>query len=263
MDYSKYKRFFAFGCSFTGYMYPTWSDIMSKNIPNARYYNFGRSGGGNMFIASRLSEANRKYKFCETDLVMVMWSTFCREDRWLKDRGWITPGNIYTQGEYDFTTNAYLCTWGDPITYLVRDLALIDITNTFIKSLPCDSLSMLSVPFDYQQEYNNNQVLTELMELYSDLEQSFPPNMFDHQMNGVWGNSCEYTVSWSDNPHKDYHPSPKQYYEYLSKLNIPMSDEALSYANNATEILKQVREESDFWTAFPKIDPRVQRTDLI
>ena len=31
-DWTKYKRFFTFGCSFTCYMWPTWADIISKEM---------------------------------------------------------------------------------------------------------------------------------------------------------------------------------------------------------------------------------------
>jgi hypothetical protein len=255
-DYSKYKRFFTFGCSFTGYKYPTWADIMSRNLPNARFYNIGQSGGGNTYIASRLTEANRVYKFCETDLVMVMWSTYCREDRWLKDKGWFTPGNIYTQNEYDFTDNAYLCNWADPMTFIVRDLAIIDITTSYLNNLPCDTFGMLSVPFTYQQDLNNNQTLTDLQELYKDLEESYPPSMFVHEMNRTWGYSCEYSLGHDGGLFRDYHPSPEQYCQYLQKIGVSMTDEALSFTANATAILAQIKEESQFIIAFPKIDPR-------
>jgi hypothetical protein len=41
IDFFKYKRFFAFGCSFTKYHCPSWSDLISKEMPNAEYVNFG------------------------------------------------------------------------------------------------------------------------------------------------------------------------------------------------------------------------------
>ena len=261
-EWTKYKRVFAFGCSFTGYKYPTWANIMSKNMPKAKFYNASQSGGGNMYIASRITEVNRKYEFCESDLVMLMWSTFCREDRWVKNRGWITPGNIYTQNEYDFTNDAYLCNWADPTTFLVRDLAIIDITTTYLNNLPCDTLRMLSVPFEHQQDSDNNPVLTELLTLYKDLESAYPTSMYV-QMNRNWGNSCAYYNSHNRKMIKDYHPSPKRYCNYLQSIGIEISDEAITYADDATAMLAQIKEESQFSTIFPGIDPRINNRDLI
>ena len=260
IDYTKYDRFFTFGCSFTGYKYPTWANVMSRNLPKARFYNFGQSGGGNMFIASRITEANRKFNFTDTDLIMVMNSTYCREDRYVRDRGWVTPGNIYTQAEYDYTDSSYLCNWGHPITYLVRDLALIDITDTYLKYLPCDSISMLSVPFNYQQD--DTEFVREILDIYSDLAARFPPNMFEEEMNSTWGYSCEY-YNGGNSMFKDYHPSTEQYCNYLEKIGIEMSNEATDFARNATQILSQIRDEKQFAIAFPNVDPRIMKRERL
>ena len=48
IDIKKYKRFFAFGCSFTRYEWITWADIIAYHIKES--YNYGRSGGGNSYI---------------------------------------------------------------------------------------------------------------------------------------------------------------------------------------------------------------------
>lgn len=96
LEFSKYKRFFAFGCSFTKYCWPTWADIVSKEMPDAEYVNCGLHGSGNQLISYRIAEANTRYKFTDTDLVMVLWSTYFREDRWVNGK-WLAHGNIYNQ----------------------------------------------------------------------------------------------------------------------------------------------------------------------
>ena len=98
IDFKKYKRFFAFGCSMTSYGWPTWADIIAQEIPE--YYNYAQSGGGNLFISCQVTEASLRHKFTDTDLVMVMWSSVAREDRHVNGN-WLTPGNIYTQNYYD------------------------------------------------------------------------------------------------------------------------------------------------------------------
>ena len=81
-------------------MWPTWADIVSKEMPDAEFYNFGLSGGGNPLISYRVAETNNRYKFTDTDLVMIMFSTYCREDRWVTDRKWIAGGNIFNNKFY-------------------------------------------------------------------------------------------------------------------------------------------------------------------
>lgn len=255
-DYNKYKRVFAFGCSFTGYKYPTWANIMNKNIPQAEFYNLGRSGGGNTFIANRITEANRVFKFCETDLVMVMWSTFCREDRYLPDIGWLNPGNIYSQNDLEFTNKEYLMKYADPLTFLVRDLSTIDMATTYIKSLPCDNLLMLSVPFDYQMDMKNTKV-NYLLDLYKDLENSYHDNMFELEMDCFWEHGSKYIESWSaPDYYSDYHPNPLRYANYLKKIGITLTDSAYQYAVDSNNTLQTIDHYIEFDQHFPKLDPR-------
>lgn len=268
LEYKKYKRLFVFGCSFTHYYYPTWATIMSKNIPRAEYHNLGMSGAGNAFISSRIIEANKIYKFCDTDLLMVMWSTYCREDRYMPDGYWKTPGNIYSQGDYDHTTDLYFKQYGQPLTYLVRDLATIETTTAYVNQLPCDSVLMLSVPLDHQilsdSESRSSTSITDdnyperdnffyYRDLYSDLEKSYNKSLLELQMNGVFTNSCEYKVDWSKELHSDYHPSPENYFEYLQKIGLDLNDAAKEYASESTEKLKLIKHQNDFEKIFPNL----------
>lgn len=249
-DYEKYKRVFAFGCSFTEYKYPTWANVMQHNIPKASFYNLGKCGGGNTFIANRITEANRVFNFCETDLVMVMWSTFCREDRYIPDIGWLTPGNIYSQNELPFTDKEYLVKYADPLTFLVRDLSTIDMATTYLNHLPSDSLNMLSVPFDHQMD-NYHEKIRYFIDLYKDLEDSLPDNLFDLEMNGYWQHGSRYQESWAD-MYEDYHPSTLRYANYLKKIGVELTDAAYQYAIDSTVKLQAIKHYTEFETVFPE-----------
>ena len=115
--------------------------------PDIEFYNLGKSGGGNMFISARIVEANNKFKFNENDLIVVMWSTFCRIDFYKTERGWITPGNIYSQNELSEKVVKEL---EDFNYFLIRDFALIELATSYLENLPCDSIKLMSVPFDYE-----------------------------------------------------------------------------------------------------------------
>lgn len=248
-----YKRIFVFGCSFAQWRYPTWADVLVKSLnPDIEYYNFALAGGGNTFISTRLSQANRKFKFNKDDLVAVMWSTFCREDHWAHSR-WITPGNIFTQNEID---DKFVKKFSEPVGYMMRDLTIIETTTKLIDTLPCDTLNILSVPFDYQMdlsEYKN--IGKEVYQLYQDLEDSFPESLFHLQMNGIWGQHIKYYSSWSpDKPGVDYHPTTVDYMNYLLKLGINLTDDSKRYAEDTLNlILKNVTYEKDFQKLFPDL----------
>ena len=85
------KRIFAFGCSFTEYLWPTWADIIGRSFSQQHgyeYYNFGNSGSGNYYILNSLFWADKKYNFSTDDIIMIMWSSWNREDRYILDYNW-------------------------------------------------------------------------------------------------------------------------------------------------------------------------------
>jgi hypothetical protein len=224
IDLTKYKRLFTFGCSFTNYRFPTWAHILSKSMPDTEFYNLGRGSGGNLFIANRITEANKKFKFNEDDLVVVMWSTLCREDRFVNDN-WLLAGNIFTQGYYPESFVKEFC---DPVGYLIRDLSLVELSKTYLDSLPCDNYMMLSVPFNHQV-YVETEKTTEVLNTYSDLIESFPPSLFELEMNNKWTADVSY-IGNENVPQIDYHPTPMNYYNYMTKLGFALSDIAEQYA---------------------------------
>jgi hypothetical protein len=93
-----HKRLFTFGCSFTRFGWPTWADIMAwdLDIPNE---NWGMSGLGNVGIFHRLVECDLKNTFSEDDLILILWSHWHREDRYI--RHWQAHGNIFHGAYYD------------------------------------------------------------------------------------------------------------------------------------------------------------------
>ena len=88
-----YNRFFAFGCSFTSYFWPTWADIIAHDL-DIPYQNWGISGIGNVGLHARLIECDITNKFTKKDLVIVQWSSWIREDRYMKNK-WQVGGNIF------------------------------------------------------------------------------------------------------------------------------------------------------------------------
>jgi hypothetical protein len=261
-DLTKYKRIFAFGCSFTAYIYPTWADIIYKSMdPDVEFYNFGKSGGGNVFIANRITEANRKYKFTETDLVVVMWTTNARIDFYKTEhRHWVTPGNIYTQSLLSQHTVKEL---EDLNWFLMRDLSIIDLTTTYLNTLPCDSIKLMSVPYDYEnihQHIKEDKLTDSIIETYSELNNHYPEITLYQFMNYRWSSAIKY----KHHAHPelkyftDYHPTPVEYANYLIKCNIPLSQQAIDYAQESLDkMLVEGISHTDIVNMFPDCDQRL------
>ena len=247
IDFKKYKRFFAFGCSMTSYYWPTWADIMAKEIPES--YNYGQSGGGNLFISSLVTEANVRYKFNRDDLVMIMWSSISREDRY-RSRQWITPGNIYTQNYFD---EKFVSNWADSRGYLIRDMALITMCANQLKTLDVDYYMLNMAPFvDIQfvdasrYSYNGEEILG----FYSETLNQIKPDILSIEFQGRWP---QHPIRHNHGQTADYHPSTAQHANYLKKIfpGIEFSEDTnkfINYYESAILTAKEIHELQSIWT---------------
>lgn len=247
IDYTRYKRVFIFGCSFTHYKWPTWAEILVHEMPNAKSYNFGASGGGNLYISERIIAANQKYCFNEEDLILVMWSTYMREDRY-KNKKWITPGNIFTQ---NIISEDFVKEWACVRGYVVRDLALMTMIKNTLKILPCHSVILQSVDAEYDA-LNTDAIneVQDVIKLYKSTIDDLPVSLnhvvgINHGTWTTWGFGHEYywpesrTQKLSEK-HKDRHPNPKMYLDYLLKIGFKISENTQNKIHALTEELLSI-----------------------
>ena len=94
----KFKRLFTFGCSYTNNHLPTWSNIMSWDL-GIPTQNWGLAGIGNVAIFHRMLECDIRNKFNEDDLILVLWSSWSREDRHIHG-SWQQGGGIFSNPIY-------------------------------------------------------------------------------------------------------------------------------------------------------------------
>lgn len=249
VDWSKYKRFFAFGCSFTSYLWPTWADIVSTEMPDAEFFNLGKSGSGNMLISLRIAEANNRFKFTDTDLIMVMFTTYTREDRWVENQ-WITPGNIY---DNDIYPKDWVKKFADERGYLIRDAALIDMSMKYLDNLPCDKYCMLSVPFIEGSDHCelNGKMHKDILDTYSATFNRLPPSMFDLEIREH--NQLDYAGF------KDGHPSTIRYYNYLKKLGFNLSEKSKRFSQESADVLNKITDKKVLSLYFTQQKKNIER----
>ena len=214
--FDQYKRFFAFGCSFTKYHWPTWADIIGHVTPE--YYNYAQSGGGNLFISNSIVEANLKHNFTTNDLIMVMWTSICREDRY-KNGLWSTPGNIYAENVFE--PKEFVENWADNRFYLMRDLAIIEQSHAYLKSLPCDFDMLKMIEFEdtsggrNSPEYNESN--PDVLNLYHTTTEKVKPSIHELIYNGEW-EPLEISGWGNVGQTADYHPTTLNYLKYLESF---------------------------------------------
>ena len=207
LDPKKYKRFFAFGCSMTDYYWSTWADIIGAHVPE--YYNWGRSGQGNVFIALSIVEAHKRFTFGPGDLVIPMWSSSTREDRYFNN-SWHGGGNIYTNKAYTNAQQKAFIQTADPRFYLIRDLGMISYAATLLETTAAD-WDFLSMIRPGELEWGQDKIEhTDVEYHHADTYQLLKPSLYDTIAQRTWQT---FTNESGDN-----HPLPLRHLEYLRTI---------------------------------------------
>lgn len=175
-------RFFAFGCSFTRSKYPTWADLVATQYDH--YQNWGRPGAGNSFIFYSLMECHKRNLITKDDVVMIMWSSIGREDRYVKGQ-WLTPGSIYNQLDYN---EEFVNKFADPTGYLLRDAAHLAGAKSLLDSIGCRYYFFSIVPFNMPDD-NVFKIFTtdhKIKKLYSEEFSAVKPSVYETVFKCNW-----------------------------------------------------------------------------
>jgi hypothetical protein len=135
------KRFFAFGCSYTSYSWPTYATLLGLEYEES--YNWGLTGIGNRAIAERVAEAHCNYNFGKDDIVIVQWSSHLRNDWWApgnirgRNQGWKTGGSVFNYINAELYGKKWIETFFYEPAYLMHTLNHILLTQGLLDSTGC------------------------------------------------------------------------------------------------------------------------------
>ena len=124
-----------FGCSYTNYYWPSWSDMLGYQFDN--FENWAISGLGNNAIMQRVHEALTKNTITKDDYVVVQFTDFNRLD--MHSMGivpfgnWRAGGNIWMK---EYEESWIRNTWNEE-SYMYMNHNYISMTINFLKSLEC------------------------------------------------------------------------------------------------------------------------------
>lgn len=204
------NRFFAFGCSFTNFVYPTYADLLSLNFDF--YQNWGQGGAGNQFIFNSIIEANQRYRFDANDTIIVQWTNTGREDRYLH-KGWIGDGNIYSQLTYD---DEWVKKFVTERGCIIRDFAFIQAVYLLLSNIKCNFKFISMVPLSKHDEwvdYDNEKTNNDVYQLYSKVLQEIRPSYYEVIYKKQWS-----TEMYHNGKPRDSHPSPNEHLEYIRQV---------------------------------------------
>lgn len=105
------SRFFAFGCSYVNYKWLTLSDLIGVNFD--KYYNFGKAGCCNTYIANSVLKADELYNFTDTDYALV-GVTGIRRFSFFQNDTYILHGDIFPRNTVlDFPGSEFSKLWSE------------------------------------------------------------------------------------------------------------------------------------------------------
>jgi hypothetical protein len=197
------SRLVTFGCSFTNYRWSTWADCLAPEFDE--FENWGQSGGGNHYIFNSVMEADQRRRFGPGDTIIVCWTDFNRDDRYVLGR-WHTLGNIFNCPIYE---PKYLKDHYDERGYLIRDLAYIKAVKILLENrtgITWRFLSMVEL-MSRPGADDNTSLHRDVMRLYDDVLDAVLPG-YDKTV---------FLNNWPK-PGQDPHPSPEEHLAYLDTV---------------------------------------------
>ena len=216
------SRLFTFGCSFTWWPWPTWADIIGYDL-QIPHYNWGLSGLGNVGIHSRMIECDLRNNITKDDLVLVVWSSWTREDRYDVEKAvfprpsWNSTGDILHSYDKKFIDNY----WSMSNDLVKNSTAIIAANKLFdIKFNGHISTPITSLHNDSALSFSDDE--KEIALLY----EPHIPNDGEYSENGK--HSCRYTKT------QDSHPDILSHLDYVTefiepKLGKPLRKTTIDY----------------------------------
>lgn len=195
------KRFFAFGCSYTRYFYPTWADLIGSNFDE--YYNYGQAGSGNRYIFNAIIEASIIHKFTNDDVIFIQWSGVERTDKYINNAWKI---QIHQHKDYILEWLHFkdkLLELMNYITVLKNWFNACNISHRF--------LMLTNIDNDYASFMQDN--CTEVKDFYNETVNILHPGFHD-----VLTDNRDRPVTIASKKIYDGHHLPWEHYDYVEKF---------------------------------------------
>lgn len=211
-------------------------------------YNNAIPGIGNVGILHKIVECDIQHNFTSDDLVIVLWSSWNREDRYMDGR-WLAGGNILTSEYYD---EDYIQKyWSIENNIVKNSTAIITANKSFNINFQGHIAPIMSGKYDLLSARERK--------LFDFYKQSLPrDNVFSTTIND--GKSPFARVM------KDRHPDVLEHLEYLKKiysklgLNLSPSTEK-QCIDLQSRMIQEINSSSDEMTKTMQIREMVESYD--
>lgn len=214
------RRCFAFGCSYTSWMYPTFADLVGVNFEE--FYNFGRSGCDNNYILNRLVETNELFKFNpKTDFILVGITSVGRYSHWDNVDDWICAGDVFSLSD-NFKTAEFAKTIYNEIWAGYRStMAILNIRDV-LKAYGVENIVYPTVDnVDYlsgNYMYNDVPRKAFIPIVTEHFNKAFETLTITTCIDQIRKEANNQRITYTNDPSfDDDHPTTSTYYYYLKK----------------------------------------------
>ena len=219
------RRLFTFGCSFTGWEWWTWADIIAGtrnwyDCPNGNYdywLNYGQPGAGNQYIFNKLIHAITEHNITKSDTVMIMWTNVAREDRYINGN-WLTYGNLFTNNFYD---DEFIEKYVDIDGLYQRDIPIMHASQMLLDNIGCEHRVMSMVDISNYGQYTNedySENITELTTKFASSLDRILPSVHNVIFNYDYNSRPLKCMKDRTTSIRASHPTPMEHLEYVEKV---------------------------------------------
>lgn len=277
------KRFYALGCSFTNYAWPTWADMLGTYYDV--YENWAYPGLGNRAITERLAELHARENLTKNDTVIIQWTSHLRHDWHANDTrhdthvgvGWKTSGSIFNYINANLYDDKWIKTFWDENSYVMHTFNNIILAQNLLNAVGCN-WRMTSMGYinkmnsDYPDSDHGEK--TDNVDVWKDVPGLLLyKKIFDDKSKWLkpvgsyaWNNKTNDHYKFkADNGFSfvfDRHPSVDQHADYLKNevlLSLNKSQELSTQVKNWIDTCKQCYKEShkDFDVFVESVDKNI------
>ena len=235
-----YKRFFAFGCSFTSYVWAMWPEVIKQELGDVEFHNLGRAAAGNSYIAHQIYLADIKYNFGPDDLIMVCWTHAYRMDWLLSDKDdWRLEGFMFYEGEI----NKYISDEAKSLENCeFRDSNIIVCATEYLNNLPSDAIT-----FSWIDNLSTDQERLQPFKKYMSDIPIWNSEYYQKKREQLWEDHIGQPPNvWEEDYDEepwDTHPMPIETLEFLSEMleyefDIDTINITIEYHEKMSEAIK-------------------------
>lgn len=229
------KRLFTFGCSFTGYTWTMWPELLQYEFA-CKLYNYGVTGASNHYIAKTILEADQVHQFKNDDLILICWTSLYRQET-IRLGKWLLSGSLDNNPTFTPSSIVYQ---HDNEYWQMASYSLIKSVDDFLAAKKVN-YNMFSIQ-DLRKYlgFNNtpgldSQLSLHLVDLYSQTLNKIAPSYNTVLYSDNLANKQRYNIK-QHFAFRDYHPLPLEHLNYFERIfGYTFADKTKKTANQVQQ----------------------------